>query len=266
MENRNGRFRTLILMITAALFVVLGISVVAFLSSREGSRDAITLPPEGWQPSDEMNASAGEGFVTVTKENAGQVVLDLKRPDCYHQTLSQTTSSDAASGHEITEIWVCGGVQKIVTTSGGQKRHILTDGKTAYLWYQDENWRVDSVTLPEGVTPDDLSGVLTYESIADIPPEEIREAAYQVLTELSDAPCLYVASENGAGVTTRFWVDLSTGLLCRAESLLSDSRVYLLEQTGLSVLAQNDAALQKQMLLPDGTQPLFTASEETPQE
>lgn len=266
MENRNGKIRTLILMLAAALFVVLGILLAVFLSGRQNNRNTITLPPDSWQSSEEADASTSAGFVTVTKENAGLVVQGLNRPEHYHQTLVQTTFSGDASGRETTEIWVSGGVRKIVTHSAGQRRHILTDGKTAYIWYQDESWRVEKLILPDGVTPDDLSGVMTYESICELPASQIREAEYQVLAALNDAPCLYVASENETAVVVQCWVDLSTGLLCRAQSLLEDSPIYLLEQTGLSILAEEDAALRKQILLPDGTKPGFTASEETPQE
>lgn len=265
MENRNGKFRTLVLIITAALLVVLAISLVAFFGNRESDRNGITLPPEGWQSAEEA-LTPGEGFVTVTTDNAAQIVENLKRPEYYHQTLLQTTTANTSSARQTTDIWAYGDVWKIVTTGGGQTRHILTDGVTAYLWYRDETWRVESVTLPEGVSPDDLAGILTYESIADIPAGEIRAAEYVLLSEQNGAPCLYVEAKGTDGTANRFWVDLATGLLCLADCSMDGSEIYRLEQTGLSLLESTDEELLRQMLLPNGTDPFTTASAKTPQE
>ena len=136
---------------------------------------------------------------------------------------------------------------------------------TAYLWYRDETWRVESVALPEGVSPDDLAGILTYESIADIPAGEVRAAEYVLLAEQNAAPCLYVEAQGEKGPANRFWVDLATGLLCLADCAMDGSEIYRLEQTGLSVLESFDEELHRQMLLPNGTDPFATASAETPQ-
>lgn len=265
MGNRNGRFRTLLLMITAALFVVLTIALVAFFSSRESDRTGIILPPEGWQAT-EGALTSEEGFITVTTDNAARVVENLKRPEYYHQTLLQTTTANSSSSRQTTDIWACGDVWKIVTSADGQTRHILTDGVTAYLWYRDETWRVESVTLPEGVSPDDLAGILTYESIVTIPAGELRAAEYVLLAEQNGAPCLYVEAKGAEKTSDRFWVDLATGLLCLADCSVDGSVVYRLEQTGLAVLESTDESLLRQMLLPNGTDPFTTASAKTPQE
>ena len=266
MENRNGNLRTLILMIAAALFVVAAIALAAFLGSRESGHQGIVLPPDGWQQPGSSEHATDEGFVAVTPENAPQLVEALQRPVYYHQTLQQKTVSNGSSEVQMTEIWSCDDVLKIVQTAGGQTKHILTDGETAYLWYRDESWRVETVSLPDGVTPDDLSGVLTYETIVTMDEDEILEAAYVPLTTQENAPCLYVAEENDAGIETRYWVDLASGLLTQAECLLEEKTVYTLEQTGLSILQQDDESLRQQMCLPDGTDPFSTASVKTPQE
>lgn len=263
MDKRNGKIRTPVLMITAALFVALTISLVAFFSNRDANRTSITLPPENWQGA-ETTTSSEEGFVTVTAENAALVVENLKRPEYYHQTLLQVTAAETASARQTTELWVCGDVCKLITSVGGQTRHILTDGSTAYLWYRDETWNVESVALPQGVSIDDLAGILTYESIADIPVEEIAAAQYLQLTEQGGAPCLYVEAKEQGGVK-RFWVDLATGLLCLADCTADGSESYRIEQTGLSVLESDDEALLRQMLLPDGSDPFATVSGKKPQ-
>lgn len=256
MEKKNGNVRTLILMMTAALFVVFIIAMMALVGNRNNDRGSIVLP--GGESTGEVSGQGPDsGFVTVTPENASRVVLDLARPACYHQTLVQKTIMEGNTGTQTTEIWVCDGVWKIITSVGGQVRHVLTDGTTAYLWYRDESWNVKSVTLPQNMTPDDLAGILTYETIGDLSEKEIREATYVQLPEQTNAPCLYVATE-ADGAERRFWVDLDTGLLCKSVGLLDGAESYHMEQSGLAVLNGTDESLLQQMRLPDGTTP-FTA-------
>lgn len=264
MKNRNGNIRTLLLMVVAALFVVSAIGVFAFLGSRGGNRHGITLPPNDWQ-SPEITNGSEEGFVTVTPENAPQIVENLVRPTNYHQSLRLTSLSNGNSGGQMTEIWAREGIWKIITRDGTQVRHILTDGKMAWLWYRDEPWRVETNELPQDISVDDLTGIPTYESIIDIPTSEILEAAYAPLSDAGNAPCLYVLSVNDSGYSTRYWVDLSTGLLTRADCRMEDAEIYRMEQTGLSVLEKDDETLAEQMLLPDGTNPFATAAAKTPQ-
>lgn len=263
MGKKNGNVRMLILMISAALFVVFAVSVVAYLAGRQPGGQGVTLPPADWNSGSD-NPSLFDGFVTVTQDNAAQLVLSLERPDSYCQTLTQTAVSGRQTTRMTTELWVSEGVWRIITSTGRQVRNVLTDGKTAYLWYQDDLRRVRSVTLPQDVTPDDLAGILTYEMIGRLPAEEIVQAEYRLLEELDSVPTLFVSCKNEALVETKFWVDLATGLLCKAESVLADDQVSQLIQTDLVVLDRSDQALRSQLLLPDGTDP-FTASGEKPQ-
>ena len=113
--------------------------------------------------------------------------------------------------------------------------------------------------MPEGISVDDLSGILTYESVLDLTPDEITEAEYIQLSDQNNAPCLLVSSKAEDGVVTKLWIDLTTGLLCKAEQKESDQLLYSLHQTDLVLLDATDAALNGQMLLPDGSNPFTIA-------
>lgn len=256
MDKKKENLRTLILVVSAALFVVLLVSVFAFFANNRSSGDGVTLPPDDWQTED-LTALSGN-FVTVTPDNAADVVSSLTRPGSYRQTLSMTTYSGQSSSRQTTELWVCDGVWKIAVAAGGQTKHILTDGITAHLWYQDDSRRVRSVTLPQDMTPDDLAGIMTYETIGNLAATEILRAEYCQPEDLDGVPCLFVASMNDAGLETRFWVDLSTGLLCKAESLQGENTVFRLVQTELVMMDRTDEALQSHLLLPDKSNP-FTS-------
>ncbi len=256
MDRKKENLRTLILMVSAALFVVLVVAVFAFFSTSRSSGDGVTLPQDDWQAGDLPALS--DDFITVTPDNAADVVRSLSRPGSYRQTLTQTTYSGSSSSRQTTELWVCDGVWKIAAAAGGQTKHILTDGITAHLWYQDDSRRVRSVTLPQGMIPDDLAGIMTYETIGNLSAEEILRAEYCQPEDLGGVPCLFVASKNEAGLETRFWVDLSTGLLCKAESLQGENTVFRLVQTELVIMDRTDEALQSHLLLPDKSNP-FTS-------
>lgn len=254
MKNRNGGIRTLLLMISAAFFVVLVIGLVAYFSSRSMEGSGIVLPDETTAAGSESDDHSAHGFVTVTTENAARLVESLHRPAVYHQVFRRYVGAETAAAATV-QLWVCNGVTKLVTTEGGQTRHILTDGSRAYLWYADESRRAQSLTLPEGVTIDDLSGVLTYESIVSLSPEEVRAAQYLTV---ENVPCLYVESLEGE-TTYRWWVDMKTGLLRKAEGSAEESLIYSLEQTELQLLSAEDTVIQRQMCLPNGTTPFATA-------
>ena len=148
---------------------------------------------------------------------------------------------------------------KLIVSEVGEVRHILTNGTAAYVWYADDPAAVRFSVLPENVTTDDLSGVLTYESIVALPTGSVKEAGYVQLSDFDDAPCLYVEAEDTEQL--RFWVNLSSGLLCRAESLRGGATEYELRQTRLLLLDDEDENLKAQMLLPDGKEPTFTEAE-----
>jgi len=261
MENRTGSGRMLLLMISASFLVVAVIAVISYFATKQSEYTGITLPPAtASRPENEPLDLTGEGFVSVSPQNAAAVVNTLRRPETYHQTLYKQIISDDTTGIFSVHIWVNGNICKLVLLESGQTRHILTDGSRVFIWYEDAADEIVSRDLPSGVSVDDLSGIPTYETIADLLPENIQDAEYRQLQEQDNAPCLYVRSSEPDGAALSLWVDLSTGLLCKAECVQEGKLRYSLHQSDLVVLDTSDAALNRQMLLPDGTDPFVTAA------
>ncbi len=260
MPNRNGSGRTLLLLISASFLVVATIAMLTFLSIKKAQRSGITLPSSSSEKKDEITAGlTGDGFLTVSPDNAAAVVSTLSRPETYHQTLYKQIISDDVTGVFSVHIWANGGICKLVLLESGQTRHILTDGTQVYLWYEDDPENIVKKHLPEGISLDDLSGIPTYETILDMKSEMIQEADYRQLSEQDNKPCLYVRNIDADGASMAFWVDLSTGLLCKAERVQEGKLRYSLHQTDLVVLDTSDAALNTQLLLPDRSNPFATA-------
>lgn len=263
MKKASRKTQTLLFVLAAAVLIVVLIGLLAAAGARRSVHTGITLPEQGSVPREpEISADPVEGFLSVTPENAPAVAATLSRPEAYHQILEAKFSSGTVQGVQTVELWVRGSVRRISVTENGETRCILTDGRAAYVWYADSPLRIEAVTLPEGVSADDLSGILTYETVVALPPDRMVEASYLQLAELSQRPCLYLCASQENDADLRCWVDLSTGLLCKAGIGSADDLRYELTQTGLEIVQYSDENLATQLLLPNGVRPFApTASE-----
>lgn len=254
--KKKGNLRTLIFVLAIAGLVVLLVVIMTLLGNRNQSTAQITLPTQSvsvqkQEPVSETN------FAEVTKENVGKIIRQtLSRPSSYVQTLSERVYDGERSIARTVEIRTLGEVSHITVTENGMGKNILSDGKTAYIWYAGDTRNVREVTLPQGVSTDSLSGVPSYETVADLKPQSILEAEY--LTKGKNSPSLLVVTaENG---NTQYYIDLSSGLLKKAEKTEGDAIYYSLEQTGLSFPEPTDSAQLNAMKLPNGSSP-FTSAE-----
>lgn len=132
-------------------------------------------------------------------------------------------------------------------------RHILTNGSAVWLWY-DGDAQPQMVQQDAGITFEDLVGFPTYEMLTVLPKDTIREAGFVTLDDLDGTSCLYLSVDAGEGYRDRYWVDVQTQLLCKADSTYKDTQVYLFRQTALDRLTAEDAALRDAFRLPDGTE------------
>ena len=263
MKKAPKKTHTLLFVLAAAVLIAVLIGLLAAAAARRSVHTGITLPEQGSAPREpEISADPVEGFLTVTPENAPAVAATLSRPEAYHQLLEAKFSSGAVQGRQTVELWVRGNVRRISVTENGETRCILTDGRSAYVWYADSPRQIEAVTLPEGVSADDLSGVLTYETVVALPPERMLEASYLQLAELSQRPCLYLCASQENDAELRCWVDLATGLLCKAGIGSADDLRYELTQTGLEIVRFSDEDLATQLRLPDGVSPFDTTASE----
>ena len=237
--------------VLAAVAAVLCLLVGAFyLSTSGGTRDTIVLPEDTGQTPAERPAVDGEApFLEVDRENVQQVLTTLNRPAAYIQSLDVTNYWTGGAAERTVQVWASGNLCRAQITTDGQIRNLLTDGETVWVWYNDD---VRAVTPDPSVTFDDLIGIPTYEFLLDIPPETIEEASFVTLDEPEGLNCLYLSTADDS-VVRRYWVDVNTRLLCRADVLENGSRIYQLVQTGCQALAPGDMALDDVFRLPDGT-------------
>ncbi len=257
---RRQNLRAVLWMAAAVLLVLAVIGILAYMDQSSLNRSGIVLPSD--TPSDQAESEpVGEQFAAVTPDNAPALVRAMQRPERYHQSLSIETIRGSASSVRTAEIWYAGGVWKIEQTEGGQVRHLLTDEKTAYLWYGDDLRTVRAQELPANVSPDDLTGIPTYETLAEASPQSVLEAHYEAPEELEGAPCLFAQTAQ-----MRYWVDLAEGLLRKAERLDGENTAVRITQTALSLPEAEDPALARAMRLPNGQTPFApTAEAKTPQ-
>ena len=254
--KKKENLRTLIFVLAIAGLVVLLVVVMTLLGNRNQSTAQITLPTQSVSEPKQEPASE-TNFAEVTKDNVGKIIRQtLTRPASYVQTLSERIFDGEKSAVRTVEIRTLGEVSHITVTENGMGKNILSDGEKAYIWFAGDTRNVREVTLPQGVTLDTLSGVPNYETVAELKAESIMEAVY--LTKGETAPSLLVSTaENG---NTRYYIDLSSGLLKRAEKTDGEALYYSLEQTGLSLPEATDPAQLNAMKLPDGSAP-FTSAE-----
>ena len=222
------------------------------MSIRGGTRDTIVLPDDTASAEPESPpVEASEPFLTVARENVQEILATMARPSAYAQSLEVVRYWSGGSARRTVSLWVSGARMRAQIAAGEQTEHLLTDGETLWLWYDGlDTSRV--LTPEETVTFDDLAGIPTYETLTTLDPAAILEAGFVTLSEPEDRSCLYISVSDGA-YTDRYWVDVNTGLLCRADTLLEGQQVYQLRQTSGQVLSTEDTALQGVFQLPDGT-------------
>ena len=254
MANRPGGLSTLALALASALLLV-GLILGAFLLfSGASDRAVITLPDASLPTAPPDGGDVEEGtFLTVGPENVADVVGTLARPVSYHQTLTLLTAWTDESAARTAELWVSGGVTRADITDDTGTKSVLSDGKTAYVWYSDEETAAE-FSLGGSLTADSLTGIPTYETILTAAPDAIAQAGFVRLDEQGGRSCIFAQLESD-GYVDRYWVDVSTGLLCRATTSRSQTLIYQLREQQCETLLATDEAFSAAFTLPDGTQP-----------
>ena len=232
-------------------FIVLVVIVLVLMFSNSLRRSSrITLPEEGGSAgqTEEDAASGGDALtvIAVTPETVQTVIETLHRPDQYSRTIRVEQVWSGGSGSFETTVTVSGRWTRTDRTlSDGQVRHTITDGETTYIWYNSES-AVYSGPAGE-ITPDDEQAIPTYETILDLPVEDIAAADYR---SVSGVNCIYVETvQDPDGYTQRYWVSVETGLLVASERLLEGETIY--RMASLTVDLSTPSA--DRFILPDGT-------------
>ena len=254
MQKRPGGAKTALIVAAAAL-VVIGVLLAAFLMTVRGStRDGITLPgplPSADPPTAQF--SADDLFASVDRKNVQNVLAVLTRPEAYYQALSVSTLWSGGESSKTVELWRNGELQRAKLTDSSSVQYLLSNGSEVWIWYEgDETAR--QLRPDASVSFDDLLGIPTYEMLLELPEQEIREAGFVTLDDLDGASCLYLSTVSGDDAQEdRYWVDVNTQLLCKADTFSGNSQVYQLRQTEWSALSADDESLQNLFQLPNGT-------------
>jgi len=255
MEHKFRNLKTPAIVAAAALAVILLLIGIFVNSVQKGKRETIELPESTSQPEQTAGSSAAaeEDFAEVTPDNVQSVLQSLSRPSSYHQINSVTTTADAAEKTVTAEIWVSGSKMRAEITDGSEVKTILTDGKTLYIWYNDDQKPV-SMELSPDMTTDDLTGIPTYESLEKLPKSAISNAEFVTLEDEKNLECVFVDSISGKQQQYD-WVSLDSGLLYKQTTLQDGVQLYAMQETKLEILADSDESLSDVFLLPDQTDP-----------
>ena len=232
-------------------FIALVVLVMVLMFSNSLRRSSrITLPSADSAAGQTDPDAAGGGdaltVIAVTPETVQAAIETLNRPGQYSRVIRVEQFWGGGSGSFETTVTVSGRWTRTDRTlADGQTRHTITDGETTYIWYNSEN-TVYSGTAGE-ITPDDEQAIPTYETILDLPVEDIAVADYR---SVSDVNCIYVeTAEDSLGYVQRYWVSVDTGLLVASERLQDEETIYRMA----SLTVDLSVPSADRFILPDGT-------------
>ena len=255
MDSENKKVNILIILGAVCLVLAL-LGLLLFQHGRDQDAHTIVLPDSSSsQPTDAENADSG--FAEISRSNVQRIIQTLSRPSAYCQALEIKTYSGDFVRTQNVETWRSGTLLRAQYITNDEVKNILTDGQTLYIWYQGERTPV-SVRLDGTVSPDDLIGIPTYETLLSLPMQRITEAAFAPLSADTADMCAYVSAQQD-GLRHNYWISLESGLLCSQSVLDGDEIVYSVSQTDLEVFAEADEALEGIFRLPDGSEPFAKA-------
>ena len=251
MDRNQGRkpsvLSAMILIIIAFILIV-----AVFYLSGNGTDSPIVLPDnlsdQTQKPNDEI--STPDNFLQVTAENVQSVVATIHRPVSYHQVCTVTITQGERTISQSIDIWVDGHLLRADVSSETGTASVLTDGSIAYLWHSEEDG-YSSVALNNTVSVDDMLGLPTYELLLNADPATLVEASYLLLSD-ENTQCIYVSASSKDSLSEAYWIDISSGLLYRADFSSDGTTVYEMQQTALERLAAGDEAFSDCFMLPDG--------------
>jgi len=204
------------------------LSGIAYYFSRDVETTVVELPA----PSPESSAShsadeLGLGLYTraaVTPQTVQAVVgQTLQRARNYSRTVTVERFWDGGSAAETIQCLVRDDDVHLVSEGRGERRHVLLAGDRIYVWYGDTPRSVTDVPRSAG-TADAFTGILTYEELLALDPEQITAADYVVL---DGEPCIFADYDAGTlGYSSRVYISIATGLLMGAERYDGGTLVY----------------------------------------
>jgi len=230
------------------LCILFAVSVFLLSRGRPQSDGSIVLPqmPADTDSGGGKDAQEQLNIVSVYPATVQAAISTLTRPTAYQRTQTVETFWSGGSGSTDSQVAVSGDTTRVETAlPDGGTCHILTDGDTAAMWYdEEERWTTFS---SHQFTADVAQRMLTYETVLQLPVEDILDAEYQ---ELDGIYCIYVATRPDAdGYSDSFWVSVDSGLLYRAERFCEEQLIYRFS----AAEPEAEPPEASRFLLPDGT-------------
>lgn len=248
MEQKNRLLIAVavIVLIAAAMFTSFGRSLF-MLNTPSVELPSLEPDPGNSSASDSQQEPGQYQTVSVTPQTVQSVIATLARSDSYYRELTVETFWEGGSSALSVQVWTDGGwthSQQVLPS--GNVRHDLVGDGTLYYWYGGSQ---QYETAPADSLSSDLAQrIPTYETVLDLDPDTITAAGYELRGEL---PCVYVeVALEDSGLTERYWVSVTSGLLVSAETEEDGQLVY--RMTAYSPVTTPCPA-KASFALPDGT-------------
>lgn len=261
MEQSGKNNRSVVLVSLCLVLVVAGL-IVAFLMGRPAEREeAIVLPGTQSEGSDVQGPEQGQesDFIQVTDQNVTQILRSIQQPGYSHQIFTVKVGTGDAQTQRTVELWISDRLVQGEIRGGNRIKTVLTDGKTAWFWY-DTDQTPASVALSEALTVEDLLGLPAFDFLQSIERDTVLDADYLMLRDVQ-IQTVFVSTGDGESLNYRYWVDLSNGLLYKADALENNQPVYeVLRQFG-AILVPSDETFRGKFILPDGSDPFASSAD-----
>lgn len=242
------------MIVLASVLVLVGLIVLAYVYFADQSApNEIVLPdtqitePEQVRPNEEEV----EGFASLNSENVVQVLQTLSKTSTYRQILNLSEYWTEGRATRIVEVYYRTGTTSITVEAAKKIQHYLTNGSTLYTWYSGDETAA-GITLREDLTLEDFVGIPDY--YETLQRTQILEASF-LPADGQAGDRIYVHCEAENGLSYRFWINIESALLERAELLQDGQVIHEVLQRELEVMMPGDVSLNGAFLLPDGTDP-----------
>ena len=243
-QNRKILVLAIVLLLAGTMVASFGRSLFALHTPEVVLPDASAAQDD---PSGSGSPSELYQQVAVSPQTAPGVVATLARPDSYYRELTVETLWEGGSSATQVQVWTDGGwTHSRQVRPSGVIRHDLTGEDMLYYWYEGS---ARYETAPADERSSDLAQhIPTYETVVDLPPEEITAAGYVLRGELL---CIFVEVQpEDSPLVYQYWVSVDSGLLVSAETLEEGTVVY--RMTAYAPV-QSPCPTDAQFQLPDGT-------------
>ena len=207
---------TLVLIASIALVIVL-----QWRSSIETPSIEIPIPSEDTAPNDTViNGDPN----AVTPQNVQALIDLIERPDSFSRGYTITRYYEETESQEKVTVYQKNGQYRFIHTRDQQvKNTLLLDG-TVYYWYDGlYGIAVTELESDNILALDRYGGLIIYEELLDLNPEQIIFAAHELAYGEN---CIVVEYESDENTLCRLSISIDKGLLISAEISEDGAPIY----------------------------------------